>query len=157
MPGPDYPALAEEAVEIWTDFRALADARGATVLMARVHGVVGQREPVVFPFHVDGKGHWLRPEIRTLSTGKRVVIVRAEMKDAGRFFIDYVTDIPVRDVCALGPEVDAVWQSFKQTAEELGATKGFVSPSEIPVGGQTIAFSFSQAGDRWSRSELCQK
>jgi hypothetical protein len=157
MPQRDYLTAASDAVDVWADFRTLAEARGAKALMVRSHDIERQREPVDFAFHVDSNGDWQRPEVRTLSTGTRLLILRAEMKDAGHFFIDYVTGIPIQDVCALGPEVDAVWASFRQVGEELGATKGLVSPSETPVGGATITFVFSRVGERWSRSDLCRK
>lgn len=157
MPRRDYQVLALEAIDLWADFRNLAEARGAKALMVRAYDSAGQKNPVDFAFYIDRKGDWLHPEVRALSTGKRVLILRAEMKDSGHFFIDYISDIPLRDVCALRPEVDAVWGSFREVAQELGATKGLVTPTDAPVGGATITFSFSRIGDRWSGSDLCGK
>ncbi len=153
LPTKSYEAVAPEAVEVWADFQPLADAKGASAVMIRAHE--RPHGPLVFPFTKMADDGWQKPEVRTLQGGKQVLVVRAT-KDRGQLFIDYVTHIPLRDVCSLEPEADAVWSLYRPVAEQAGISKAFVSPSETPVGG-SISLSFTrEAGGGWTKQRLCR-
>jgi hypothetical protein len=151
-----YIGLAPEATEVWNEFRCLAEGKGAHTVMVRAHIAPGDGEPVTFGFLRQADGGWQKPEVRTLKSGKEVLVVRA-LEDRGQLFVDYVTGFSTRDVCALEPEVDEVWDLFRPLAEESRVTKAFVSPSEAPVGGGSISFSVSREPDgSWVRQDLCR-
>jgi hypothetical protein len=154
--GRAYVALAPEATEVWNEFRCLAEGMGAQAVMVRAHFAPGDGEPVTFGFLRQADGVWQKPEVRTLKSGKQVLVVRA-LVDQGQLFVDYVTDLPTRDVCALEPEVDEVWDLFRPLAEQSHVTKAFVSPSTAPVGGGSVSFSVSREPDgSWVRQNLCR-
>jgi hypothetical protein len=151
-----YVSLAPEATEVWSEFRCLAEGMDAQAVMVRTHIASGDGEPVSFGFLRQADGGWQKPDVRTLRSGKQVLVVRA-LEDRGQLFVDYVTDISTRDVCALEPEVDEVWDLFRPLAEESRITKAFVSPSGAPIGGGSISFSVSREPDgSWVRQDLCR-
>ena len=157
LPPQSFIEVAPEATEVWHEFRCVAEARGARTVMVRAHDRPRDGEFVSYGFLQEADGTWQKPEVRTLGGGREVLVVRV-IKDGEQLFVDYVTSIPTRDVCTLGPEVDDVWAVFLPLAEESGASKVFVSPSDAPVGGGSTSFAITRNPDgSWSRQELCRR
>lgn len=151
LPVTDHVALAPEVDEIWSTFRQEAEDTAADAVMISARGK-RPSDVATFPITRVGKAReWRAPRVVALASGKHVLLVSTHTQyDA--FFVEYVSTLPIKDMCALAPEVDEVWAAFRVTAEATGVKLAFVVPNETPLGG-CIAFAF-HATDRggWERT-----
>jgi hypothetical protein len=150
LPIDDHVALAEEVREVWSELREHAEETNSSTVLICPNDVEGSE--TTFPITRRPDGEWFVPHIVTLASGTRVVVVSQEIED-GALFLDYTTTLPVTltEVCTLAPEVDEVWDEFRNVAESAGLSEAFVMPNETPIGG-LVSFSFKRDDQgQWSR------
>jgi hypothetical protein len=155
LPIRNYLALAIEADEVWSTFRQAAEQSRVRTVMITTHEKPAGGASSSFAFTLGNDGEWLKPEVRTLRSGKKIVVISVR-KDGGDLFVDYVTSLPIKDLCGLSPEVDEVWSEYRRTAEDAGVGKVFICPNTAPVGGGDVSFSFTRGENgEWSRRGTC--
>lgn len=101
-----------------------------------------------------GAGEKLQgPKSITLASGARRQVLDVRMYAQGELeseiptlFVDYLTEIPLRDRCTLQVEVREVWQHFKSQADQHGAERVFIVPNDAPVGGGVTSFALRRQG-----------
>ena len=154
LPTSDHVALARQANEVFAEFIQEARKANARTMLVRATDT-SRNSSAVFPFTAEKDGQWERPEVRTLQSGKEVVVVSVNEHD-GKLFVDYVTDLPIRDYCGLASEVDQVWAEVREEADEMGVDKIFVSPAETPLDGGSVSYAFLREGNGdWLRQKAC--
>ena len=158
LPRADVIALAHEVQDVWSHYRNAADQEGLGQVIITAYDDRMEGDGTGFGFLRDPDGDWKGPEVLTLPSGKRVVIIRAYEKsfpDGLVFFVDYVTDLPFRPRCGLLAEVEEVWAEFRERAEAVKAPKAIIAANVDPIGGHLMTFGFTRTADGEWHSPAC--
>jgi len=143
-------ALVPEVEDVWALFQEQADEGDFDAVMISPHAGASSDPKTTFPITRGEDGEWHAPWIIDLESGSRVLVVTVVTQNTA-LFVDYVSTVPIMDLCQVAPEVDEVWAEFVGMAEDAGLPKAFVNPHDTPLGG-LVSFSFVRdSNGMWSR------